>query len=53
MNQALYDFVRNATLIEKGVFLMVAGVCFVFAVQTIFYLTVKIWMRTGQKKDNT
>jgi len=48
MDQALYEFVRTATTIEKGVFLMVTGVCFVFAVQTIFYLTVKIWM--GRKK---
>ena len=50
MNQALYDFVRNATTVEKGVFLLVAGVCFVFAVQFIFFLTVKIWM--GKKKAN-
>ena len=43
MDQALYDFVRNATTIEKGVFLMIAGVCFVFAVQVIFYMIIKIW----------
>jgi len=48
MDQALYDFVRNATTVQKGVFLMIAGVCFVFAVQFIFFLTVKIWM--GRKK---
>ena len=50
MDQALNDFVRNATTVEKGVFLLVAGVCFVFAVQFIFFLTVKIWMR--RKKAN-
>jgi len=50
MDQALYDFVRNATIVEKGIFLLVVGVCFVFAVQFIFFLTVKIWM--GKKKAN-
>ena len=45
MNQILYDFVQNASVFEKGVFLMVAGVSFVFAVQAVFYLTVKIWVR--------
>ena len=52
MDQALFDFVKYATTFEKGVFLMISGVCFVFAVQFIFFLTVKIWMRTGKKKQD-
>jgi Na+-transporting methylmalonyl-CoA/oxaloacetate decarboxylase gamma subunit len=43
MEQALYSFVENATTLQKAVFLMVAGVLFVFAVQTVFYVIVKIW----------
>ena len=52
MDQLLYDFVRNATLIQKGVFLMIAGVCFVFVVQFVFYLTVKIWLGVTKKKGD-
>jgi len=44
MDQLLNDFVRNATLIQKGVFLMIAGISFVFIVQFVFFLIVKIWM---------
>jgi len=43
MNQLLNEFIRNATVFQKGVFLMIAGVCFVFAVQFIFFLLVKLW----------
>ena len=45
MDQFLYDFVKNATLVQKGLFLMVAGVSFVFLVQFVFFLIVKIWTR--------
>jgi Na+-transporting methylmalonyl-CoA/oxaloacetate decarboxylase gamma subunit len=45
MEQALYDFIQTATTFQKGVFLMIVGVLFVFAVQTVFYVTVKIWAR--------
>ena len=43
MDELLYDFVRNATTVQKGVFLMIAGVSFVFIIQWVFYLIVKIW----------
>ena len=43
MEQAFYNFIKGSTIIEKGVFLMVAGVCFVFVVQFIFYSVVKLW----------
>ena len=52
MDQLLYDFVRSATTVQKGVFLLVTGVCFVFIVQTVFYLTVKIWLRFGKKSES-
>ena len=45
MDQLLYDFVRNATTVQKGVFLLLAGVSFVFLVQFTFYLVVKLWPR--------
>ena len=51
MDQLLYEFVRNATTIQKGVFLMITGVCFVFIVQFVFFLTVKIWMSVKPKED--
>jgi len=43
MDQMLNDFVRTATLVQKGVFLMIAGTSFVFMVQFIFFMIVKIW----------
>jgi len=51
MEQALYDFVKNSTTVEKGVFLMVAGVCFVFVVQWIFYMVVKIWPKKAEGSE--
>ena len=50
MDQLLFDFVKNATTSQKGVFLLVAGVCFVFAVQWVFYMIVKIWPK-GSKEE--
>ena len=38
----LFDF-TNYTDIGKGVFLMVAGIGFVFVVQVIFFLIIKLW----------
>ena len=49
MDQAIYDFANNATTVQKGFFLMVAGISFVFLVQVIFYAVVKIWPKS--KKD--
>ena len=51
MDQLLYDFVRSASIVQKGVFLMVTGVCFVFIVQFVFYITVKIWLSVTKKKS--
>ena len=50
MDQALYDFVRNATTVEKGVFLLVAGVSFVFIVQFVFFMIVKIWPKKASSE---
>jgi hypothetical protein len=49
MEQFLRTFIQNASTVEKGCFLLVCGVLFVFAVQVVFYLTVKLWPR-GKKK---
>ena len=43
MEQIFSNFIANATVFQKGVFLMITGVLFVFAVQLVFYLTVKLW----------
>lgn len=48
LEQLFNNFINNATVFQKGVFLMVTGVLFVFAVQLVFYLTVKFWPR-GKK----
>ena len=51
MNQLLLDFVQNASIVQKGVFLMIAGVSFVFIVQTVFYLIVKVWPRPKNTEE--
>jgi len=43
MDQILNYFINSESVIQKGVFLMIAGVLVVFTVQLVFYLTVKIW----------
>ena len=50
MDQLLYDFVKNASTVEKGVFLLVAGVSFVFIVQFVFFMIVKAWPKKGSKE---
>ena len=51
MDQVLRDFVQGASTVEKSLFLMVCGILFVFAVQVVFYLTVKLWPgRRGNTK---
>jgi Na+-transporting methylmalonyl-CoA/oxaloacetate decarboxylase gamma subunit len=53
MEQAFNNFIRTATVIQKGVFLMIAGVTFVFVVQFVFFLIVKIWPKAGNKEEKT
>jgi hypothetical protein len=43
MENNFMNFIGNATVFQKGVFLMAVGIAFVFAVQMVFYLTVKLW----------
>jgi Na+-transporting methylmalonyl-CoA/oxaloacetate decarboxylase gamma subunit len=45
MDQFLQRFVQNSTTLQKGVFLLICGVLFVFVVQVVFYLIVKLWPR--------
>jgi Na+-transporting methylmalonyl-CoA/oxaloacetate decarboxylase gamma subunit len=49
MDQLLRDFIQGAPVIQKAVFLMVAGILFVFIVQVVFYLIAKLWPR-GKKE---
>gem|GEM_PF-1688234 len=44
------DIMKSAPPVQQGVFVLVGGVFFVFAVQVVFYLTVKIWMHQRPKK---
>jgi len=50
MEQIFSNFVRQASTFEKGVFLMVAGVCTVFIVQLVFIAIVKIWTAAGKRR---
>ena len=43
MEQLLHDFIGSATIFSKGIFLLTAGIVFVFSVQLVFYLIVKLW----------
>jgi cell division protein FtsL len=52
MNQVLQDFIQSATNIQKALFLMVFGILFVFAVQVVFYLTVKLWPKNKGNNKN-
>jgi Na+-transporting methylmalonyl-CoA/oxaloacetate decarboxylase gamma subunit len=45
-DQLLRNFIQDSSVIGKAVFLMVAGVLFVFAVQVVFYLIAKLWPRS-------
>ncbi len=43
----LFDF-AGYTDLGRGLFLMVAGIGFVFIVQVIFYLIIKLWPKTKE-----
>jgi Na+-transporting methylmalonyl-CoA/oxaloacetate decarboxylase gamma subunit len=45
IDQVLKDFIQSSSVIGKAVFLMVAGILFVFIVQVVFYLIAKLWPR--------
>ncbi|QQO09044.1 hypothetical protein [Breznakiella homolactica] len=44
MNQLLIA-IQNGSNIQKSLFLMVCGLVFVFSVQVVFYLIIKLWPR--------
>ncbi|MDR2629705.1 MAG: hypothetical protein LBC60_02160 [Spirochaetaceae bacterium] len=45
IDQMLRDFIQGSSVIGKAVFLMIAGILFVFTVQVVFYLIAKLWPR--------
>jgi len=45
MNELLQYFINTDNVFQKGLFLMVAGVVFVFLIQTFFFITIKFWLR--------
>jgi hypothetical protein len=45
---SLLQTVRNGPILSKALFLLTSGVLFVFLVQVVFYLTIKLWPR-GKK----
>jgi len=46
MEQILNEFIRTASTVEKAFFLMAAGLLFVFSVQLVFFLIVRLWRRS-------
>jgi len=50
MEHFLSNFIVNASVFQKGVFLMIAGIGFVFIVQLLFYLIVKLWPKGKEEK---
>jgi Na+-transporting methylmalonyl-CoA/oxaloacetate decarboxylase gamma subunit len=49
MDQLFENFVQSSSTIQKAVFLMIAGILFVFLVQIVFYLIAKLWPREKEK----
>ena len=45
IEQMFYSFIGSASVFQKGIFLMIIGILFVFTVQLVFYLTVKLWLK--------
>jgi hypothetical protein len=39
----LLQNIQSGPVLSKALFLMVSGVLFVFAVQVVFYLSIKLW----------
>ena len=52
MNEFFGDFITHATTIQKGLFLMIVGMVFVFSVQIIFFAIIKIWLKMAGKKES-
>jgi hypothetical protein len=47
---ALLQSIQKGPVLSKALFLLVSGVLFVFVVQVVFYLTIKLWPR-GKKAE--
>jgi Na+-transporting methylmalonyl-CoA/oxaloacetate decarboxylase gamma subunit len=45
MDRFLQGIIQNSSVLQKSFFLLVCGVLFVFLVQVVFYLVVKLWPR--------
>jgi Na+-transporting methylmalonyl-CoA/oxaloacetate decarboxylase gamma subunit len=45
INEWFQNFIQTSTAVQKSVFLMVSGIAFVFSVQAIFYLVIKLWSK--------
>jgi hypothetical protein len=43
MDQLIDAIRQSPSTVGKAGFLMVCGILFVFAVQVVFYLTIKLW----------
>jgi hypothetical protein len=48
---ALLQHIQSGPVLSKALFLMVSGILFVFMVQVVFYLTIKLWPRTKDGKE--
>lgn len=47
----LIESVRSSGVVVQGLFLMVVGMSFVFAVQVIFYLMIRLWPKEKEKQE--
>jgi hypothetical protein len=50
---ALLQTIRNGPILSKALFLLVCGVLFVFAVQVVFYLSIKLWPKGRREEGDT
>jgi hypothetical protein len=51
MDQLITAIRQSDSTVGKAVFLMVCGILFVFAVQVVFYLTIKLWPKGKAKQS--
>jgi Na+-transporting methylmalonyl-CoA/oxaloacetate decarboxylase gamma subunit len=43
MTQLIEAVRQSDSVVSKALFLMICGIAFVFAVQVVFYLVIKLW----------
>jgi hypothetical protein len=49
MNNLIQTIAASSSNYPKAIFLMAAGILFVFAVQVVFYLIIRLWPKAQRK----